>query len=766
MKQILVYLSILLPFCAFAQFQESFSGPNVNSNHPWEGFTESFSITSEEQLQFISPKYRSGEALISVPIVLTDHMTWDIDVKLDFKPTAQNNLRIYVYSDEDFKLYIQVGTNTGQVSLYLDNGAPSPKRLIKGRDRLLPDNDFQFTSIRLKLEDGYRWTLYTSRSNEELYTEEGSEDCYLGDIAGENSFSLGFKYVQARISTYYINNIRIEGIGDHEDNPGTSSMIELVNVKQLSNTEILFFFDGPVDIYSAVCSIEDLGNSIEMKYDESFSIVYARFSESLEEDNIYYLTWSGLTDMEGKMIEEFTLEIYFEDDKEEPPALNPYKQGQVIINEVMADPKTLTIFPETEYVELHNTSEEPVQLDKWTFIYGNKETVLDNIVLPPNGYIVLYKSGRDITIDNGGLAMPLSTFPAALADSGKELQLKDHTDNLIDEIAYPKAKRGVSWEREEKGWYLSTDSRGGTPGSANSKPEEEPQKPEEPGNPGEIEEPADSDVQPGELIFNELLPNPYTGGSEYIELYNRSNRSLSMKGLTISVRKSDGSFSTVYSLSKITEIVEKDNYILLTKEIEGVSAFYTIYNPEALYEIKLPVLANTSSTLVLYREHDETVIDEISYSSKWHASSIKDQKGVSLERINPDSPSQDPNNWTSATDLCGYGTPGYKNSQFKKEENGSSVDIEAPVLREDGVYSIFYYLGGYGYSCRAYIYNINGFRVAEIANNELIGTSGQLLWTGKASDGSRLSTGIYIFYAEVYNTKGEKIQFKKAFLVR
>ena len=53
-------------------------------------------------------------------------------------------------------------------------------------------------------------------------------------------------------------------------------------------------------------------------------------------------------------------------------------------------------------------------------------------------------------------------------------------------------------------------------------------------------------IQPGEIIINELLPDPYVGGSEYIELYNRSEHSLSLSALSVAIRKSDGTLSTRY----------------------------------------------------------------------------------------------------------------------------------------------------------------------------------------------------------------------------
>ena len=71
-----------------------------------------------------------------------------------------------------------------------------------------------------------------------------------------------------------------------------------------------------------------------------------------------------------------------------------------------------------------------------------------------------------------------------------------------------------------------------------------PDNPDDPDIPG-VTEP----IQPGEIIINELLLDPYVGGSEYIELYNRSEHSLSLSALSVAIRKSDGTLSTRYPLT-------------------------------------------------------------------------------------------------------------------------------------------------------------------------------------------------------------------------
>ncbi len=270
-----------------------------------------------------------------------------------------------------------------------------------------------------------------------------------------------------------------------------------------------------------------------------------------------------------------------EEEEPEVPSTPSFPSGSIRINEIMADPKGQTSFPETEYVELYNTTGQAIELEGWSFLYGGKPTVLTASLLDAGGYVVLYRSGRDIYVDDSGQDLPLDKFPASLANTGKELALYDPSGKEIDRIAYEKAKAGIAWERSEAGLYLSTDGRGGTPGAANSSPGVLPEDPDTPDKP---DIPTDIIVLPNEIVFNELLPNPYPDGSEYIELYNRSDRALPLAGLSVATRKSDGTLSTRYPLSSIASSLEPQDYALLAKSIEGVSDFYLISSPDALHE--------------------------------------------------------------------------------------------------------------------------------------------------------------------------------------
>ena len=448
-----------------------------------------------------------------------------------------------------------------------------------------------------------------------------------------------------------------------------------------------------------------------------------------------------------------------------------YPKGSVIIHEVMADPKGLTALPETEYIELYNKVDQSIDLSNWILNYGTTPIALTGVVIPAHGWAVLYRSGREIEVGSGQ-ACPLDKFPSALANTGKELSLYDANGQLMDQYTYPKAKPACSWEFDEEGWHLSSDPRGGTPGEANSEveeneedPDETPDEPEEETNP-EPEIPEAQQPQPGDIIINELLPEPFVDGSEYIELYNHSEQELSLKDVCISTRKSDGSLNTRYPLEAYPQTLQAGDYLLLTKSIEGVENFYSLPASLNWLECKLPVLSNTGSTVVLYRGEGEIIIDEVSYSPKWHAPTVKNKKGVALERKDPDKDSQNADNWTSAASSAGFGTPGLENSQYLNGETETdSEEIDDPIYQPTGTFQIPYRLNQSGYMARGWIFDLSGRKVALIADNTSLGTQGYLEWNGKGRDGSPVNTGIYIIYLELWHPGGNVIRKKQVLLI-
>lgn len=64
---------------------------------------------------------------------------------------------------------------------------------------------------------------------------------------------------------------------------------------------------------------------------------------------------------------------------------------------------------------------------------------------------------------------------------------------------------------------------------------------------------------------------------------------------------------------------------------------------------------------LIHLQYGRHTIDSVYYDPSWHQAGVRDATGLSLERLLPEGPSNDPASWTSSPDPSG-GTPGRPNA--------------------------------------------------------------------------------------------------------
>ena len=266
-----------------------------------------------------------------------------------------------------------------------------------------------------------------------------------------------------------------------------------------------------------------------------------------------------------------------------------------------------------------------------------------------------------------------------------------------------------------------------------------------------------------DIIFNEVMFNAPADSEEYLELYNRSEKSIDLKHLSLTTRKSDGSLNKANPVTSNTVILEPGEYVAISRNPNAVCSYFTCRNTALMIEMSsTPLLNNTGSDLVLLSNLDDKIIDEFVYSDKMHDSSVKDKKGVALERINPDKETNDATNWTSATTSSNFGTPGYVNSQHNKNpetNTGKEITVIYPEFHlGNNTYEIRYQFDKPGNRCKIILFDSMGRMISQIANNESLGMNGSLYFYGNNGSGKSLRPGVYIVYAEIYSDNG---YFKK-----
>jgi hypothetical protein len=276
--------------------------------------------------------------------------------------------------------------------------------------------------------------------------------------------------------------------------------------------------------------------------------------------------------------------------------------------------------------------------------------------------------------------------------------------------------------------------------------------------------------EPGDLIINEILFNPRPGGVDWIEILNRSGDYIDLSDLSFS-GIADGTDGNKTMANEINRILPPSGLMVYTKDRNKLLADFPKSRPEAILEIKnMPEMPDQFGEISLTAGERE-IIDQFSYSSDYHYPLIRDDEGVSLERISSTRPTNDPANWHSASSLYGYGSPTFENPNQETSGHRTVVVILDPdIISPDGdgyhdELLIHFFTGSPGYSANLDVYDVSGHRIRSILENTLLPVSGSISWNGYDQRGNIPPTGAYILRFEIYNLSGDVRLIKKRFVI-
>ncbi|WP_430405088.1 lamin tail domain-containing protein [Fluviicola sp.] len=263
--------------------------------------------------------------------------------------------------------------------------------------------------------------------------------------------------------------------------------------------------------------------------------------------------------------------------------------------------------------------------------------------------------------------------------------------------------------------------------------------------------------QAGDLVINEILFDPATGGSDFVEVYNRSSKVINLNGLMIANLDEDTiQFDQNFFLNP-------GSYVVLTPDSNYQKSTFPEAVPGRFYATSLPSLNNDSSTIQLI--YSSVVIDKVSYNEDWHLSLIDDTENKTLERINPEGASSNASNWHTAAETIGFGTPGKLNSQYQSGSVSSTFGTTEPIFSpdNDGFQDVllFKYNFDIGMIATLKIFDNQGREVHTLFSSELLGQQGSFTWDGMMSNNQKAPIGIYIAVIEAFSVDGGGKQFAK-----
>jgi len=327
------------------------------------------------------------------------------------------------------------------------------------------------------------------------------------------------------------------------------------------------------------------------------------------------------------------------DDSDSVPTL-----GNIVINELLANSHAGT----GDWVELHNTTESPINISGW-FLSDSKSNFMKyeiaaGTTIEPYGYIVFYED-----LHFGNPSAPGCIVPFALNKNGETLYLHSAQEGVLtgysEQEKFGTSGTGIAFGRYRKsvGTYNFVAMNRNTPGSTNAYP------------------------KVGPIVISEIMYYPdIEADVEYVELYNISGSPVTLaeydneQSIYVPWRFTD-SDGISFDLPLDTTMAAGE-YLLLVKNKNALNSRYPAVPIGAqIFEWGPGRLDNGGEKVEISKPADEVEgtryyirVDHVNYSDGSHPvgqdlwPSQPDGWGASLSRVSSQHYGNDPNNWTAA----------------------------------------------------------------------------------------------------------------------
>jgi hypothetical protein len=471
--KLLVVAMCLLPILVLSQLNDDFSDGNFSEDPPWTGSINKFQINTSNQLQLFSDE--AGTSYLSTENELINEIEWHFWVKLSFSPSGNNNARIYLVSDnsdltDDLNGYfLQLGEagTSDAIELFRQNGSEIIS-VCRGAEALISGSFL--IGVKVIRNSLGQWDVYADPSGGTNYLFEcsGLDNTFVAT----DFFGVYCKYTSSNSKKFYFDDFYI--------GPEIFDTIspEIITVEVLSSNTIDVKFSETIEKLSS----ENLNNYIvnnaignpklAMLDDLDFSLVHLEFENEFQNRVENILTVSNIEDLSGNIIKESDFAF----------SLFSAYSFDIVINEIMADPNPIVSLPDFEYLELFNRTSLPVNLNNWIVCIGSSEKEISNVVIEPQGFLILGDDDAAQYLSVFGDFCGFSSF--TLTNSGQTIILKNPEGKIISTVSYTDEwykdnnKEDGGWSLEQidpdnpcagiYNWIACEDIGGGTPGRENS----------------------------------------------------------------------------------------------------------------------------------------------------------------------------------------------------------------------------------------------------------------------------------------------------------
>mgnify|MGYP003634309406 CR=1 FL=1 len=615
----------------------------------------------------------------------------------------------------------------------------------------------------------------------------------------------------------------------------------------LSSAEIELSFSKSIDSAFVSSSNFAINNGLNIAAASATDLTHitVRVNPNMTPTDIYDLSITNLKDCFGNGMADTVVKV----------AIGRIPtQFELVFTEIFANPDPGNLgLPDAEYVEIYNTTSDPITISGASFSDRSTSVNFPNEVIFPGEYAIVTEDIVAEKFEKFGRVIALSSWPS-LNNSGDLISITGPTQT-VDAVLYSDTwykdadKKLAGWSLElinttepclgASNWIASNSANQGTPGQENSVHDNSfsvefnlvtasatdvnlvelvfsklidpnsiipanfqinngatvvaatPSTEEfnvvilqisphfKSGNTYEITAQNITDCggnplvnttaivslpNTQDLLINEVLFNPNTGGSDFIELYNTTDKNIDLKNWNLLYFNNSGD-SAFKPISLASYIVQPGSFVVLTEDSGNIKFEYPNSAKGTFLVMDLPTYANAEGVLTVLNQMG-LLNDQFEYNESMHFELITDPKGVSLERINYLLGTNSASNWHSAASTAGFATPGYENSQYLSgTSDGNEITISPKTFspNNDGykdVTAIAYRFDTEGYVATITIHNDNGQLVKTLVNNQTINASGEFIWDGTNQRNEILPTGMYIVLFRVFDLENNQLVFK------
>jgi len=445
----LLTIAFLIQFVAASgQITDDFSDGNFTGNPAWTGDVAAFTVNTAGELQLNASA--AGASILAVQGNIPDSAVWNLRFRLNFSPSNQNLLRIYLLADQpDLSqangYFLEIGETGSQDALRFFRQEAGVKTLIAiGQAALVATNP----NIRLRIKKTVSgdWTAEAAPPTGALQPQFVVSDATFS--GGPDRF-LGFQclYTITNIANFFFDDISIL-----PDLPDVTPPV-LIGTSAVNELQVLAIFDEDLDPVSANTTSNyslsgGVGEPQTAFLQSDNKSVLLTLNAPLTTGN-YTFQSTGIKDVNGNtsLIQIFDFQYV---------RVETATEFDIIINEIMSDPSPSVGLPDMEWLELLNRSDKIIDLATLRISEGTGAALpLPAHLMYPGTRVVLTTAVnvatlRPIAADTV-LAGPLSS--TALNNDGEVLTISHTNGQTIDRVAY-----STDWhtepDKEDGGWTL------------------------------------------------------------------------------------------------------------------------------------------------------------------------------------------------------------------------------------------------------------------------------------------------------------------------